>query len=348
MNEAPKFHNEALMPITMGSPFRVPDYAYENWGLGKYRDEMIASAAYKAEWDSGTAAQLGLVSQAIVRAGYGNYPVLLHKATANAVAGAVAGIIENRRLGRTLTIVDVGAGPGGSALATFEALPDEAKNRVTMVLVDPSADALETASQLMRERGANHIKLVGTDLEKIPGLGIGSVDILTGVASIHHHAQIPFDLYEQVLKPEGFAIFADWHQPIWEHPGNVLRFLERFDWPNKEAGIANWKETYLEGIAIPEESNDPMVQMAIEQITRFWLAYKEITEEADLGSNALWPLEGHRPVRKYAQEMNSIGLTTATPDIQNLIDNGVIDANPKQLLTNSSLLQVTIGQKHAT
>ncbi|MEZ4755129.1 MAG: hypothetical protein R3A13_12670 [Bdellovibrionota bacterium] len=49
----------------------------------------------------------------------------------------------------------------------------------------------------------------------------GSIDIAVGVASIHHHSKIPFDLYHEVLHPGGTAVFGDWHNSCWTHPALV-------------------------------------------------------------------------------------------------------------------------------
>ncbi len=336
-------HNEALMPITMGSPYRVPDYAYNKYGLGGYTNETPASLAYKKEWANGTPEQLALVLQASNEAGLTNANCLLQQATAKIVAG----IIERNYFLKSPVIADIGAGAGASALAIVETLPDNIRKKATMILVDPSKESLKTAAQLMEKQKVNYKVLIGTDTEVLRELRRQSIDILTGVASIHHHARIPFKDYARVLKIGGFAIFADWHHDLWEHPIRVLGFLEKFDWEQKEEGLANWKEAY------PQTRNNPDGNLKItpeelrarKQITRFWLAYKNIADRANLGPNAIWPLEGHRPVNRYSQGMREAGLHNQTVRINSLLDEMDIRTNPFPLLDNSSLLQVTIGQR---
>lgn len=318
-------HNEYLMPIKMGSPRRVPSYAYRNWNL-PYQGEYIATLAYKAEWQEGTAAQLGLVSQATLKAGFGDYPELLRQKTAEVVASKLAGA-------NSTTLLDIGAGPGQSTLAVYNALPPRLKGLFSAILVEPSIQALKTAELVMAEHNITAKTLPGTDLETLGGIESSSVDVLIAVASVHHHADIPFWEYAKVLKPGGLAVFADWHHDIWEHPARVLKFLERFDWPAKSRGLANWIETYS-----PQSLEDPDKDLQLtpeeltarEQITRFWLAYKELADTANLGPNAIWPLEGHRPVARYIQNLQSAGF--------------VVDSS-QQLLPNSNLLMVTIARK---
>lgn len=316
-------HNESLMPITMGSPYRVPDYAYPNWGL-QYRGETKANKTYQAEWSIGDAKQLMLVSMATMAAGFDDYPELLRRATARVVSA----LVEQGNHFSSLHILDLGAGPGKSAVAIYEALPERVREKTEITLLDPSASSLQTAEELMRTRGIKHKIVCGIDSEVSDQIQPGSVDIVTAVASIHHHARIPFGLYERVLKPGGSLVIADWHHDIWEHPGRVLKFLERFNWPQKEAGLANWKAVYPQ--AIKDADNNlqltPAELMAREQITRFWLAYKNVVGK----TNPIWPLEGHRPVSRYITGMQEAGLYTGAP---------------QQLLPDSTLLMVTVGHK---
>lgn len=343
MSEILTPHNEALMPITMGSPYRVPDYAYGKYSLGGYANETLASLGYKQEWAGGTPEQLALVLQASNEAGLTNANCLLQQATAKILAG----IIERDYFLKAPVIADIGAGAGASALAIVEALPDDVRRKTTMILVDPSKESLKTAVQLMEEQEVNYRVLIGTDTEMLRELRNQSVDILTGVASIHHHARIPFYDYARVLKIGGFAVFADWHHDLWEHPARVLGFLEKFDWPQKEEGLANWKEAY------PQARKNPDIQLELtpkelkarKQITRFWLAYKNIADRANLGPNTIWPLEGHRPVSRYIQEIKEAGLRNQTARINSLLDEIGIPSNPFPLLDDSSLLQVTIAQR---
>ena len=52
IGQGARFHDERLMPVRMGTPYRVPYYAYPNWGL-EYRDESLADQAYREEWAEG-------------------------------------------------------------------------------------------------------------------------------------------------------------------------------------------------------------------------------------------------------------------------------------------------------
>ncbi|MBI4089626.1 MAG: class I SAM-dependent methyltransferase [Candidatus Levybacteria bacterium] len=320
-----KRHNESLMPLTLGAPPRVPYYAYPAWGL-VYKGEEQADVAYREEWGAGNAGQLDLVSKAMIEAGYGNFPELLRQETAKTVSE----LLKDRSDSQPLNILDIGAGPGLSALTVYEALPPKLKPVTTMILVDPSAESLKAARQKMEEKGIKFKIISASDTEALKEIEGGSIDILTGVASVHHHAKIPFDLYRNVLRKGGSAVFADWHQTLWEHPGSVLRLFEQFDWPQKEKGIKNWLATYPKAGDIPPLPDDPADRKAIEQIIGFWKSYRAMSQRSNLGPNAIWPLEGHRPVQRYAQEMTEAGFRVS---------------KPQQILPDSSLLQVTVGQK---
>lgn len=343
MAEILRSHDESLMPMRMGSPYRVPDYAYPLYGL-KYQNETLANQAYMAEWAAGSKDQIALVSRATKAAGFTDFNDLLRQVTAKIIAGTV----KSNYFLKSPTILEIGAGAGASGLTIVKALPPDIGQKTTMILVDPSKESLQTAEQLILDQEVNCKILVGTDTEVLRTFRSQSVDILTGVASVHHHAGIPFDEYARVLKPGGFAIFADWHHDIWEHPARVFEFLQRFTWPTKQTGLVNWFETYRRALNRPDWNVDiaPEDIMAREQITRFWLAYKRIANKANLGPNAIWPLEGHRPVYRYIENMQQAGLPTQTPGIRHLINAHILPDNPYQILPNSSLLQVTIGQRY--
>src|SRR3989344_1566289 len=334
-------HDESLMPLTMGSPNRAPNYAIQNWGVPMI-DERTVTDLYQAEWAQGTKGQLDSVSQAAERAGLGNHPELLRQKTAQVVKE----ILKNYPFTDKLRILDVGIGPGLSSLATWLAIPKELRSKVEMVLLDPSAKSLDAAEQLMKEHEIDYRRIDGVDLDIPQYLFKESVDILTGVASIHHHSRIPFDIYNRVLKPGGFAVFADWHNSIWENPASVYLFLQSFDWPKKTEGLAHFLQVYPKAKEKLPELSDSAVRQANEDITKFWLAYAEIlSQEGDLGQNAIWPLEGHRPVERYVESMEQVGFLMNTVEIRRIIESGVVDSNPYQLLPDSSLLNVTIGQK---
>ncbi|MBI2621351.1 MAG: methyltransferase domain-containing protein [Candidatus Levybacteria bacterium] len=334
----PKFHDESLMPVTMGTPYRVPDYAYPNWGL-VYEGEEKATAAYRAEWAEGNKDQLGLVTRAIVEAGYGNFPALLRESAARAIRELVT------YRGESVKILDIGAGPGTSADEVYEALDSVTRSHTDMYLVDPSPDSLVDAKVRLEGKGRFNFFLQGSDSDMLPNIDSNTFDVVLGVASVHHHAKIPFEEYNRVLKPGGFLVLADWHQPLWEHPGSVFDFLEQIDWPRKEEGLDNWLRVYPKAVNMPPPPRNPADRQAIIEITEFWKAYQRISREANLGPNAIWPLEGHRPVARYVKAMKEAGFDLETPDIDRLIRNGVISRNPHQILPDSSLLQLSVAQK---
>jgi SAM-dependent methyltransferase len=334
-------HNEALMPMPMGSPARTPSYARSAWGLPTYIKEEEVVELYSDEWKGGNEGQLAIVSKAAKRAGFGDNPALLRQKTAEVIRS----IIKGYPIRGELLILDVGAGPGLSALTIWKELPTDIRSKSRFLLLDPSRASLEAAEKVMKENRVNYEVICDVDIHVGRYLKEGIVDILVGVASVHHHSAIPFDLYYQMLTPGGIAVFADWHNSIWEHPWRVYRFLEAFDWPTKEAGLREWLESY--GGVYVIEPTDPADRQANKDITNFWLGYYRIIKEGavDLGPNSIWPLEGHRPVEQYVAEMRGVGFSIDSSSIRKTLRRGIIASNPHQLLPGSRLLMVTVGEK---
>lgn len=319
-------HDEGLMPLFMGSPYRVPDYAYAAWGLHP-TDEKTVVDLYQAEWALGNAGQLDLVSKASVEAELGDYPDLLRRSAAQEVAR----VLSAKKFSEPIRILDIGAGPGLSTLAIYEALPERLRSTTEFILIDPSSESKAVAEKVLKESNVRYRYMLGTDVDTLPTLSDGSFDVIVGVASVHHHSRIPFELYQRVLKPGGSAVFADWHSSIWEHPYRVKQFLGQFDWEMKDTGISHWTSVYSQSATLPERLQNPGDLKANDQITEFWKAYVRLTKEnGDVGTNAIWPLEGHRPVERYVADMKKVGF-----DVE----------EPRQLLPDSRLLMITIGQK---
>ena len=109
--------------------------------------------------------------------------------------------------------------------------------------------------------------------------------------------------------------------------------------------MRNWMESYP-SVPVPEPI-EPADKQANKDITRFWQGYLEIVRESaqDLGPNAIWPLEGHRPVERYITKMKEVRFDVNSATIRRRRLKEVISNNPYQILPNSRLLMVTIGEK---
>lgn len=336
-------HDEKVMPMPMGSPARTPEYARSAWGLPLSIDEKEVVEMYSHEWKGGNEGQLALVSEAAKKAGFGDNPDLLRQKTAEVVRVVVEECFSAKD---ELLILDIGAGPGRSAFTVWQKLPTAFQSKTRFLLLDPSRDSLEAAKKVMEENQVKYELICDPDIYADRHIREGSVDILLGVASIHHHSAIPFPLYHRLLKPGGFAVFGDWHNSIWENPFRVYQFLQAFDWPEKELGLKNWRESYP-NIAV-SEPDEPADRQANEDITSFWLGYHQILRESGtgrLGPNSIWPLEGHRPVERYVEEMRKVGFALESPGIGKILERGVLASNPHQVLPDSRLLMVTVGEK---
>lgn len=337
-------HDETLMPMSMGSPARTPEYARSVWGLPSSIDEERVVALYSDEWEGGNQGQLALVSEAAKKAGFGDNPALLRQKTAEVIKAVVEEYPGSKD---ELLILDVGAGPGLSALAIWQELPAAFQSKARFFLLDPSKASLEAAKKVMEDNRIKYEVICNADIYAGRYVKEESVDILVGVASVHHHSSIPFSLYYRLLKPGGIIVLADWHNSIWESPFRVYQFLQAFNWPEKELGLKNWRESYpYSNVAVPEP-DEPADRQANKDIINFWLGYFQIVKEStvNLGPNSIWPLEGHRPVERYIEEMREAGFAVDSSDIGKILERGIVSGNPHQLLPQSRLLMLTIGQK---
>ena len=108
------------------------------------------------------------------------------------------------------------------------------------------------------------------------------------------------------------------------------------DWPTKSDDLEQFVETYPKATANipdPDSQND---RKANEQIAGFWIEYSRMEHR----SRRFHMLEGHRPAEHYLDEMNSAGFVTDSEIIKQ-----VLPSNPYQILSDSSLLCICMGQK---
>jgi len=320
-----------------------------NWGVDISTPKKLEAAIargeqrYADEWAAGDEQQLQYVVKASETAGFGDYPALLNDHNAKVVAEAV------RRIPGDLTILDIGAGPGNTTLAIYKALDNKDKQRVHFILFDPSAKALEKAKTHLNGEGVSYETYAESDLS-IPGyVPAGSVDIATGVASIHHHPKIPFTTYAGVLKWKGIFTSADWHNSMWEHPNRVYGMLKRMGHTDEE--LADFIIRYPNALESTRPIRNIYEEIANKDIENFWLGYAQIRTEESVseGKNSIWMLEGHVPPQIYVEAMEDTGLSTNDPELLDIMQSGLRKyrcyENPHRILLGSGLLYLIGGRK---
>lgn len=305
----PQFDSSPL-PLTLGSPLRVPSYAYTNWGIhGDEQDLMYASEeAYRVEWEHGSPKQMQYVTDAITRAGYFDFPQILRTSNAKAVSRVVKGIPGK------FSITDVGAGL--STVDIFDELDENDKDRVYLVLLEPAEEKVENAASLLGQRGLKRDRdykvIVARDLDMKDYLEPESQNVMSYVATLHHHAylDIPLSLVYRTLKHDGFLTSADWHNSMWEHPAKVLYMLRKLG-VNKRY-LDEFTRAYPKSLEVVDFDNDELVRNANQQIMDFWVAWADVRRVAVRKNefeerDDIWMLEGHRPVERYLECMERVG-----------------------------------------
>lgn len=315
-------HDERLMPFRLGSPHRIAYEYWENWGLGDKPEGKIA-ADYAQEYRD---AQIE-AAYPIIADFQGD--ALGHASRLqDAAAERIAYIVGESEPSTPLAILDIGAGAGGSAVAISTAVGDNAP--IELTLCDPNADSLRIAMERVPAHHRSKDAYACTDLQ-LPFFNLPQFDVVTATAAVHHHGTIPWDIYASLVKPGGHLVIADWHHQLWEHPARVHRYLQTFDWLNKEKGLANFLKAY------PKAAEQPMPLTAEDQrAARWWMNFwrylqQEIVHRNNPGNlKALRHFEGMRAVRHYEAGIGNAGLES-------------IEA--VQLLPDSSLLMLTSARK---
>ena len=336
----PEF-DDTRLPIKLGSPLKVPHYAWSDWGIIYHNENefeelvRMSENGYEQEWMSTCEEGHKDISLASERAGLGDANEKLNEQNAQIVSKLV------KYFNNDVKILDLGAGVGATTVKIFEKLEDNKKERAFFLLIDPASKASQEAEAKLNKIGLkigkNFDIKIATDLD-IPRVIKEQQDIVTSVAAIHHHAYLtrPFENIYNIIEEKGFFITADWHNSMWEHPCRVYELLTELDWVSKESDLCNFKRIYPRAVRnCSKLKKEDMI--ANEMIKNFWKEYCSVRK---YGKSNFMILEGHRPAEKYIDEMKKVGFKTGTDLIKKLILH-----NPYQILPNSSLLCLTIGQK---
>ena len=188
-----------------------------------------ALKAYAEEW---TALSPKAISTLIGRAkatGKKPTPAIANEHNARMVAQEA---IARLRKAKSVTIVDLGCGGGGTIMPVINLIPQELRSKVQVILVDVMASGLKSTKQKLMRRGlsgkgqvvtvkANLAKLVESDkLAKF----FGTADIVTSGAALHHVAAIEptFEGVKRLLKKGGSFTFWDWGHAAWRAPRLVI------------------------------------------------------------------------------------------------------------------------------
>ncbi len=356
MTMAIPYHNESIMPITLGHPLRTPSEDWRKWGIKWDGPEELKRLVkwgrneYRKEWAQGDKGQHEIVAEASRKAfGGKNNNQLLRD-----VVGKIAAThleIKSSDNPKLFYVLDIGAGAGDSFMAFLEKLPRDFRGGIHAVLLDPSEKSLITAEEKIKKCGIDGYTIILGTMDKLPQymeekLNGRKMDVMLNVASIHHDPDLSnlWKIFYRWMEEEGIFASGDWHPQTWQKPEHVLAMLE-INWPEHEKAIENFKKTYgVKASKLPKDLKD---RKACLDIFKFWKAYHEglLERGGDDGSNSIWPLESHQDYRRYLRDMERAGYVIKKEGyLRELLREAGID-NPHQFYPDSTIIMGTFGYK---
>jgi len=355
--------DDSRMPVRLGSALRVPSYAYDNWGipLGAYRIE--SDACYTGEWREGSPQQMQYVIDAVLEAGLGNNSQILRDSCARVVSHLVKKTLtdpgSNRPGKKKIHYLDIGAGV--STVNVFDAIDYKYKESVFFTLMEPSEKRVRAAAEKLTEKGleeGNDFRvIVGPDQHLLAFIDPESQDIVSYVATLHHHSYIdtPLRAVNLIMKDGGQLVISDWHNPEWEHPNRVYRALledydpDEYGWDTKDDDIKAFVGMFPKALE-EAPSLSPLDEASYQQIRKFWQGYariKRIAREAGQFSEAndILMLEAHIHVEQQNRIVSSAGFNVSRPSTGEMKEREIMKGDPDQLLDDSRLLMTTLAYK---
>jgi ubiquinone/menaquinone biosynthesis C-methylase UbiE/biotin operon repressor len=167
------------------------------------------------------------------------------------------------RLLPPVTIADLGAGEGGSAL-----LLSRTAKRV--IAVDSSARMIEVGREEARRNGIGNIDFRLGDMEELP-IGAGEVDLVWISQSLHHalHPERALEETARILVPGGRVIILD----LARHRFEEARELYADEWlgfteSDLESMLAHAGFTAIETTLVDKEADPPHFQTLLAVATK--------------------------------------------------------------------------------
>ncbi|MEW6722477.1 MAG: class I SAM-dependent methyltransferase [Candidatus Micrarchaeota archaeon] len=232
------------LPIYPGSIFRIASQYLPNYGIavtGENRAfiESESSVSYALEWAPGDDATNKAIERAIGAAAVAVGNVDMNRYVADTARDLIVALSKK---GRTLNILDVGAGSGDTTCALLDALEDgpearEAAKSCYFFMLEPSIYRLECAVTEAEKKGINkavfdgriagRLRKLHRSLEEfLDGRGRNKFDVVISSAALHHfsfgtHYQKLYDM----MADDGVLVIGDWHNNLLAHPANVARLI---------------------------------------------------------------------------------------------------------------------------
>jgi len=252
-----------------------------------------ALKAYAEEW---SALSPKAISRLIGRAkatGKKPTPAIANQHNAAMVAQEAKAMLQK---GKSVTIVDLGCGGGGTIMPAIASIPKELRSKVRVILVDLMPKGLRSTKQKLMRRGLNgegQVVTVRANLSKLVENNklaqfFGTADIVTSGAALHHVASIEptFKGVKRLLKRNGSFIFWDWGHAAWRAPRLVIapegtrvdkygRFYEKgARTKHAEKGTAFIGRGKTRGVA----GNSPREHRAVREILSTWISLLHFPE----------------------------------------------------------------------
>ncbi len=135
--------------------------------------------------------QFGAVAEAYVNSSF------------HASGADLALLVESAGFIGSETVLDLGCGPGHTALAC-------ARKAARVIGIDLTPEMVVAATALANQRSLSNVEFRVGNVEQLPFVS-GTVDVVTSRVSAHHYGDVPRALAEavRVLKPGGVMLISD-------------------------------------------------------------------------------------------------------------------------------------------
>lgn len=131
-------------------------------------------------------------------------------------------LVESAGFTGSETVLDLGCGPGHTAMAC-------ARRAGRVIGIDVTPEMVVAATALANQRSMTNVEFRVGNVEALPFVS-SSIDVVTSRVSAHHYADLPKALSEafRVLKPGGLMLISDTvapEDPAFDTFFNIMEFL---------------------------------------------------------------------------------------------------------------------------
>ncbi len=314
------------LPIKLGSLTRLPSDSYLNWGIGLTDENKAELASMSRFWydkdieeDMAHDFCVKDKEELMLTRQMESIQARMKRSIAHIVSSMSASTSTEKE---KLVIADISAKDSSLCYNIITDMMDLSGNpdihkKLEFHIINPSARTLESSKRLLKDLGVRTTLFLMDGGDYLKEQEPGSIDFIVSLPFLHRKSFHDYAVHmEAALSPGGAAVIGDFHSPLFSHPFNVYRLLDRMGLDPRRLDM--FKEIF--GKRLIEQSYSGLNKdelKALESHMSDWCRIEaHMRASRRIGNQRLFLLSAHDTSKDREEKFRSAGLTVYPADIR--------------------------------